>query len=223
MNPDYPAAQNALGHLLLSQGKRAEAEKVFAVATKLTAQAGPDQPRTWRAALNTALMYYNDHDLESALTVLRQARAEFRDTWLLIKLESEVLRAAHKNNEALALVEEFSHRNWWHAAAAISLGRIYLDENRFEEAGAALHHASRLDVHDAESLNLIAHLDVRQNRFQQAYLIQRRAIARQPDEPRQYLILSDILTKWGRLEEARAALAQASAMKAIVEAPIAIN
>jgi Flp pilus assembly protein TadD len=223
MNPDYPAAQNALGHLLLSQGKREEAEKVFAIATRLAAEAGPDQQRTWRAALNTALMYYNDHDLTAALTVLQKARAEFRDTWLLIKLESEVLRAAQKNDEALALVQEFSRKNWWHSAAAIALGRIYLDENRFEEAEAALHHASRLDVHDAESLNLIALMEVRQTRFQEAYLIQRRAIARQPDEPRQYLILSDILTKWGRLEEARAALAQASEMKAIVETPIAIN
>ena len=40
MNPDYPMAQNALGHLLLSQGRREEAEKVFAVATKLAAKAG---------------------------------------------------------------------------------------------------------------------------------------------------------------------------------------
>ena len=164
-------------------------------------------------------MYYRDGDLAAALTVLQKARADFPGTWRLVKLESEVLRAAQKNDEALALLQEFSRANWWHSAAAVALGRIYLDENRFDEAGAALHHASRLDVHDAESLNLIALMDVRRNRFPEAYRIQRRAIARQPDEPRQYLILSDILTKWGRLEEARAALAQASEMKATVEGP----
>ena len=223
MNPDYPAAQNALGHLLLSQGKREEAEKIFAIATKLVAEAGPDQQRTPTAALNTALMYYRDGDLAAALTVLQKARADFPGTWRLFKLESEVLRAAQKNDEAIAVLQEFLRANWWHSAAALALGRIYLDGNRFEEAGAALHHASRLDVHDAESLNLIALMDVRQNRFQEAYRTQRRAIARQPDEPRQYLILSDILTKWGRLEEARAALAQATEMKATVEAPIALN
>ena len=223
MNPDYPAAQNALGHLLLSLGKREEAEKVFAIATKLVAEAGPNQQWNSSAALNTALMCYRDGDLAAALTVLQKARAEFPGIWRLVKLQSEILRATQKTEEALAVLQEFSRANWWHSGAAIALGRIYLDENRFEEAGAALHHASRLDVHDAEALNFIALMDVRRNRFQEAYRIQRRAIARQPDEPRQYLILSDILTKWGRLEEARAALAQATEMKATVEAPTAVN
>jgi Flp pilus assembly protein TadD len=51
-------------------------------------------------------------------------------------------------------------------------------------------------------------MEMRQNRLQSAYEIQQRAVARQPDQPRQYLLLSDILEKMGRNEEARAALAQ---------------
>jgi hypothetical protein len=47
-------------------------------------------------------------------------------------------------------------------------------------------HASILDVHDAEALNLMALMDMRQNRLDDAYKIQRRG-ARRPDEPRQYL------------------------------------
>ena len=168
MNPDYPAAQNALGHLLLSQGKREEAEKVFAIATRLVAEAGPEQQRTPGAALNTALMHYHDRDLAAALTVLQKARAEFPGTWKLIKLESEVLQAAQRNDDALALVQEFADANWWHSPAAIALGRLHLQAGRLAEATAALRHASRLDVHDAESLNLIALIDVRQDRFQEA-------------------------------------------------------
>jgi tetratricopeptide (TPR) repeat protein len=221
MNPDYPMAQNALGHLLLSQGKHEEAEKFFSVATRLTENAQSDQPRTAIAALNTAFMHYNDHDSTAALAVLEKARADFPGTWSLIKLESEVLQAAQRNDEALALVLKFSRANWWHSSAAIALGRIYLDENRFAEAGAALHHASRLDVHDAESLNLIALMDVRQNRLQDAYQIQSRAISRQPDQPRQYLLLADILEKMGRAEEARAALAQVTRLQAAVRDSIA--
>lgn len=223
MSPDYAMAQNALGHLLLSQGKREEAEAVFAVATKLTDKTQADQSRTWTAALNTAFMYHNDHDSIAALAVLEKARADFPGTWPSIKLESEVLRAAQRNNEALTLVEEFSRANWWHSSAAITLGRIYFDENRFAEAGAALHHASRLDVHDAESLNLIALMDVRQNRLQDAFEIQTRAISRQPDQPRQYLLLADILEKMGRGEEARAALAQVTRLQAAVRADSIAN
>ena len=223
MNPDYPMAQNALGHLLLSQGKREEAEKVFAVAMRLAAEAGPDQQRTWIAALNTAFMYYNDHDLTAALAVLEKAHTDFPGTWPLINLESEVLLAAHRNDEALVLVQKFSRANWWHSPSAIALGRIHLDAGRFVEAGAALQHASRLDVHDAESLNLIALMDLRQNRLQEAYETQRRAISRQPDQPRQYLLLADILEKMGRGEEARAAIAQVTRLQASVRAESIAN
>lgn len=216
MNPDYPMAQNALGHLLLSQGKREEAEKVFAVATKLAAEAGPDQQRTWIAALNTAFMHHNDRDFAAALAVLQKARAAFPGTWPLIKLESEVLQAVQRNDEALVLVQEFSRANWWHAPAAITLGRIHLEAGRFVEAAAALRHASRLDVHDAESLNLLALVDVRRDRLQDACATQRRAVSRQPDQPRQYLLLADILGKMGRANEAKAALAQVSRLQIAV-------
>jgi tetratricopeptide (TPR) repeat protein len=221
MNPDYPMAQNALGHLLLSQGKRDEAEKVFAVATRLAAKAGPDQQRTWIAALNTAFMHHNDRDFAAALAVLQKARADFPGTWPLIKLESEVLEAVQRNDEALALVQEFSRANWWHAPAAITLGRIHLEAGRFMEAAAELRYASRLDVHDAESLNLLALVDVRQDRLQDACATQRRAVSRQPDQPRQYLLLADILGKMGRADEAQAALAQVTRLQSAVRDSVA--
>jgi len=161
--------------------------------------------------------------LPAALGVLEKARADFPGTWGLIKLESEVLQAAQRNDEALALVQEFSRANWWHSSAALTLGRIYFDENRFAEAGAVLRHASRLDVHDTESLNLIALMDVRQNRLEDAFEIQTRAISRQPDQPRQYLLLADILEKMGRSDEARAALARVTRLQDAVRADSIAN
>jgi Flp pilus assembly protein TadD len=78
-------------------------------------------------------------------------------------------------------------------------------------------------VHDAESLNLIAGVRLRQNRLDEACKIQRRAIARQPDQPRQYRMLSDILAKMGRADEARAALAQVSQLEAFAQSQASIN
>jgi Flp pilus assembly protein TadD len=103
------------------------------------------------------------------------------------------------------------------------LGRLYAELGKAQEAEAVLRHASWLDVHDAESLNLIAVMDVGQHRLEEAYAIQRRAVSRQPNQPRQYLLLSDILTQMGRTEEARAALAQVSEMKATASASSAMN
>ena len=217
MNPDYAMAQNALGHLLLSEGKREEAEKVFALATQLATKAEADQPRTWIAALNTGYMRYHEHDSAGALVILEKARTDFPDAWPLIKLESEVLQAEKRNAEAISILQEFCRTHWWHLSATVALGNGYLEEGRFSEAAATLQLASKLDVHDAESLNLIALMHLRQNRLEDAYEIQRRAVSRQPEQPRQYLLLADILGKMGRNDEARDALAQVQRFQALAK------
>jgi tetratricopeptide (TPR) repeat protein len=123
----------------------------------------------------------------------------------------------------MQLVEDFARKNWWHYEASIALGRLYAEQGDAERATAAWRHASWLDVHDAESLNLMAGIRLRQNRLDEAFKIQRRAIARQPDQPRQYRMLSDILAKMGRTDEARAALAQVSQMEAFAQTHASIN
>jgi Flp pilus assembly protein TadD len=127
-----------------------------------------------------------------------------------VRFDAELLREISGASAALPLVRDFADAHWWHADAFMALGRLLAEANDAEGAEAALRHASWLDVHDAESLNLIAAIKVRQNRLEAACAIQRRAVARQPDQPRQYLLLSDILEKMGRTEEARSALAEVS-------------
>jgi protein O-mannosyl-transferase len=216
-NPNYTMTQNALGHLLLREGKTGEAEQVFAKTASVAAQTTSDQPRTWIAALNLAYMKYSAHDSPGALAILENARTEYPETWRLINLESEILRADGKSEKALALVEQFRESHWWHCAAAIEAGRIYLEQHRFAEAEAALRRASWLDIHDADSLNLIAAMNIGQNRLEAACESQRRAVRRQPDQPRQYLLLADVLEKLGRHEEAQAALAQVYSLRALAK------
>jgi Flp pilus assembly protein TadD len=210
-------AQNALGHLLLREGKTEEAEPVFARIASVSRQTIAGQPRTWIAALNLAYIKYSAHDSPGALAILDHARTEYPETWRLISLESEILRADGKSEKALALVEQFRENHWWHCAAAIEAGRIYLEQHRFAEAEAALRRASWLDIHDADSLNLIAAMNIGENRLEAAWESQRRAVRRQPDQPRQYLLLADVLEKLGRHEEAQAALAQLHSLQALAQ------
>ena len=105
--------------------------------------------------------------------------------------------------------------NWWHHGAVLALGHLYAQENDADRAEHELRLASRLDVHDAESLRLIAMMRVNQQRLDEAVQLQRRAIAREPDLPSQYVVLSNILEKMGRNDEARAALAQVSRLRAL--------
>ena len=127
------------------------------------------------------------------------------------------MRRTKGPDAALHLVEDFARKNWWHHGAALALGRLYAQRGDVDLADAALRHASWLDIHDTEALRLIAQMRLRQNRLDEAFQAQRRAVARQPDEPRQYVLLSDILEKMGRSTEARAALAKASELRSFVE------
>jgi Flp pilus assembly protein TadD len=128
-----------------------------------------------------------------------------------------LLRKTRGADAALGAVEDFARNNWWHIEAAIAVGKLYAEKGDVAKAEAAFRHASRLDVHNVSALNQSALLRVNQNRFQEAYAIQRRAIARQPDEPRQYLILSDILEKMGRGAEARDALARVQHLQSLAK------
>jgi Flp pilus assembly protein TadD len=221
--PDYPIAQNNLAALLAREGKNKEAEALFAVLEKNAMKERNEYPCTWMGALNLARMRHNAHDNDSAIAIIDRAQIYFPEVWELIRMKSEILRETNGPDAALHLVEDFDRRNWWHHGAALALGRLYAQRNDVDLADAALQRASWLDVHDTDALKLIVQMRLRQNRLNEACQIQRRAVARQPDEPRQYLLLSDILERMGRSNEAHAALAQASRLRDLVQKPVAAN
>jgi protein O-mannosyl-transferase len=217
ISPDYLIARTNLGDALVHEGKMEEAIALFAAANKAAEKARKENPRSWIAALNLAHMRYKEHDLEGALAVTTRALADYPGTWELVSYEAELTRKLRGAEAALPFVREFADSHWWHAGAFMALGRLWGEEGDAEKAEAALRHASWLDIHDAESLNLIAAMNVRQNRLDAACKTQRRAVARQPDQPRQYLLLSDILEKMGRHDEAQAALAQVQLLQALAK------
>jgi tetratricopeptide (TPR) repeat protein len=215
--PDYPIALNGLAHALFRAGKLDEASHFFQLAKAAADKGREEYPRTWIAVLNLAHMRYREHDLPGALALIEGAQAQYPNTWELISFESEVLRELRGPAAALPSIEAFARDNWWHSGAAIAKGKLYSELGRYEEAENAFRHASRLDLGAVEALNLITLLNVRQNHFDLAVATQRRAISRQPDQPRQYLILSDILEKMGRHGEAQAALAEVHRLQMLVK------
>jgi Flp pilus assembly protein TadD len=213
--PGYPLAQNNLANILCRQGKIKEAETLFALVSNDSVKPSNEYPRTWIASINLAELKHKANDDKTALGILEKSRTAHPDVWEIVSYESELLRQTQGPAAGLGLVEKFARKYWWHYRAAVALGRLYAAKGDVDLADAALRHASWLDVHDAEALNLIATMRMRQNRFEDACRIQRRAVARQPDEPRQYILLSNILEKMGRGDEARAALAQVSRLRAL--------
>jgi Flp pilus assembly protein TadD len=211
--PDYPSARNNLADALVHQGKEDEAKSIFVAATEIAPENRKEYPRTWITALNLAHLYHTQNDDTDAIKVLEAARPNYLETWELISYESELLRQANKLDQAIALVRPFTENNWWHFGAAMALGRLYTEKDDVDLAEPALRRASWLDIHDTQALGLIAMIRLKQNRLEEAYVAQRRAVSRQPDEPRQYLLLSNILDRMGRNDEAHAEIAKASRLR----------
>ena len=220
--PDYPIARNNLAHVLYEQGKTAEAEAIFSATSNDAVKTRNDYPRTWIAVLNLAHLRHKAHADPEAIALIERARTEYPDIWELVSFESEILRETNASSAAIELVEKFARDNWWHHGAALAAGRLYADQNDSGRAAEALTRASRLDIHDVVALNLAAQIRMRQNRYDEARALQAKAVARQPYEPSQYAMLSGILERMGRTDEARAAIAEVSRLKSIASAePVA--
>ena len=164
MSPDYPIACNNLAEVLLRQGHEKEGEALLSSTTKAAETARKEYPRTWIAVLNLALSRHREKNDVEALAIADKARHDYPGIWEIIRFESEVLRQAGRGDAAISFVQDFARDNWWHYGAAVALGRLYAQKGDIGRAEAALRHASWLDVHDAEALNLIASMKLRQNR-----------------------------------------------------------
>lgn len=211
--PDYPMARNNLAHVLSREGKLKEAEELFVADSKAAEVTRKDAPRTWIAACNLARLRHFQKNDQATFAILDQAQKDYPEVWDLISYKAELLRESKGPDAALQVVEDFARANWWHYGAAVALGRLYAQKGDVPRAEAALRQASRLDVHDAEALNLAASISLRQNRLEEAYRTQRRAVTRQPDQPRQYVLLSNILEKMGRPAEAKIAGAEVTRLE----------
>ena len=217
IQPDYTIARNNLADALSHLGRDKEAEQVLAQATAGAHQSRKDYPRTWIAAMNFARLLDSKKDAAGAYNVLENARRDYPGTWELISYESELLRRDGKIEQAIALVRPFVEQNWWHYPSSMALGRLLAEQGKSDLAEAALRHASWLDIRATDALNLIAVIRVGQNRLDDAMRAQRRAVARQPEQPRQYVLLSNILDKMGRTNEAHAALAEVSRLRSLAD------
>jgi tetratricopeptide (TPR) repeat protein len=220
--PDYPIAKSNLANALYHQARTKEAEALFASAAANATQDRHEFPRTWLAAVNLAGIRLANNDAKGALAILEKARADYPDVWEIVGRESEVLRQTKGPWAAFQLVADFSRDHWWHYGARLALGRLYAEAGDAEHAVQALRAASCLDIHEVDALNLIARVRMRQHRFNDAYRAQKRAVARQPDAPRQYILLSDILEKMGQTAAAKDAIAEVARLEAVGRASHAL-
>ncbi len=222
-DPTYLVARNNLASILSVRGQTAEAEQMFDSASKTTQEERATYPRTWAATLNLAHLAHARQDDQSALAIIDKARHDYPGIWNLVSFQAELLRRTRGAEAALPIVDEFVKNHSWHCEASIALGRLSWETGDLAGAEKAFRHASWLDVYDAEALSALALLRVQQNRLEDAFQTQRRAVSRQPDQARPYLLLSDILEKMGRPAEAQAAIARVNHLQALARSQPSAN
>jgi protein O-mannosyl-transferase len=222
VDPNHLLARNNLANLLSQRGEKAEAQELLDSASKATLGQRVSSPRAWTIRLNLAAMAHARNDDQGALAIVDEASRDYPGIWGVACYKAELVRAMCGPEAALPIMEEFTRNRWWHCEAFIALGKLSWESGDAALAEKAFRHASWLDVHDTESLSSLAILRMQQNRLEDAFETQRRAVSRQPDEIRPYLLLSDILQRMGRTAEARAATAQVDRLKALAQSqPIA--
>ena len=209
---DYPQAQSYLSVILRRQGKVTQANRLLSSAAA-PSPAQKEYPRSWVAALQLARTDLDQHQHEEALRVLAVGRSAEPKIWPLAKMQAEILQQEDRSEAALQIVQEFANRSWWQYPAYVALGKLKAQRGDGPGALEALRHACRLDIRETEALNLIVRIEIRANNLPAALLAQERALSRQPDEPSQYLLYSELLVQMGRPDQAQAARETAARLK----------
>lgn len=206
--PDYPPARTGLAQILTAEGKTAEAESLLRTGTEAAQRSNSVYPRTWALTLNLAHLRQSQGDLPGALETLRHTAGESAPAWEVIDLEAELVEDLNGPRAAVPQVEQFVQLHWWHHDALLALGRLYGETGEIDRSVEFLRRASRVDVWETDALNLLVVVLARHHRLAEACTVQQQAIARQPGDPQPYLVLSELLQRGGRLEEAKAAMAE---------------
>ena len=145
------------------------------------------------------------------------------DSWELVDFGIKDLQRDGNSAQALALVRHYAATHWWHGPAHVTLGRVEAELGHSDAALAAWTEAARLDVYDAEAPSAAAALCVRENRLDEASRLQSLAVRRQPDSPRQHLLLAQVFQRQGHAAEAdHQVIAANDLLKTANDAPLTI-
>lgn len=211
--PDCQMAQSHLALTLIALGENTHGDAVLAAAAASAPGEGQGYPRNWVASYQLARKEYDAGRVDRALALLVETRKRFHEEWPLVAFESEIVRKNRGPDAAVALVEKFAQANWWQYPAFLALGKLKAQQGDGAGALAALRHACRLDIRETEALNLMTRIEMRAENFPAALVAQERAVSRQPGEPSQYLLYSEVLLQMGRTEQAQKALETAKRLK----------
>ncbi len=209
--PNDLSAQANLANALGRQGRREEAKPIL---EKIFSRAEQAEPRLFLIILaNLDVLEKEDPRWpalrDKALTRQRQAHP---DSWDLVQYDISTMHREGQPAQALRQVQAYAQAHWWHYPSWYLLGSLCAEAGDTARAVRVFEQASRLDVHDAQALSSAAQVRVGEGQIAEATVLQREAVDRQPENPRQRIVLSQILEAASQPVEAAQQVAIASTL-----------
>lgn len=157
------------------------------------------------------LRYYENEDLEGALTQLDEFKYQSPSDWFEVQLaKAQLLAIAEEKEEALKLYDKLLHDRPDSERAALSRAELLLNMDRLDEALEGYAEAARRFPKSALSLNAYGYtLADRTDRYAEAEKLIRKALRYDPDSPAIIDSMGWVLFKLGRYEEALVQLERA--------------
>ncbi len=209
--PNVLSARINLATTLARQGNLPEAKALLEKTAAELFTRGSNDPREVITTIR-ALDHLETNDPawpEHRRALFTNAVRRHPDSWELVEFGVKDFQHEGSTAQALPLVQRYADTHWWHEPSHVLLGRIDADLGQAGAALAAWTEAARLDVYDAEAPSAAAALCLQENRLDEAHRFQAQAVHRQPDSPRQHVLLAQVLRRQGDLAGAERQLAQA--------------
>ncbi len=157
------------------------------------------------------LRYYENDDLNGALTQLDQFKYQSPSNWFDVQLaKAQLLAIAEEQVEALKIYDKALHDRPDSERAALSRAELLLNMDRIDDAVAAYADAARRFPKSALSLNAYGYtLADRTDRYVEAEKLIRKALRYEPESPAIIDSLGWVLFKLGQYDEALVQLERA--------------
>lgn len=201
--PHYSPASNLLGQLSAKDQPPAESADFYAHLQEQFDHKVWTSTRPASDALQLAKFYVRAQQPERANQIIDEAMRRHPEEWQLVQWKAAFLESIYRPQDASVQVFTFLRENWWQRDALLYLADLTLRSG--DEAGALdiLAWADRLDAHNADALNRVAAIECNLGHLPRALIAQRAAVRREPQSPKQYVLLAAIHNSLGETAEAQ--------------------
>ncbi len=199
LRPQALTAHELLGNVYLDRGYGTRAAQNYETALRVADDA-PTPPPT-RLFVSLARAYLTAERTADAVAAARRGLANSVDSFELLHILGNALRAQGELEEAVRTLETAATRQPNHAAVQHDLALVLLDQHRIDDAVAALHRAHAADPDFPPTLALLGQIEIDSGRWQNALSYLQPLFDAQPDVPAARQQMVHVLLSAGRQAE----------------------